>query len=184
MDHFYESIPGLFDWMGINHCMALNCPANGKIVQVGCNFGKSSAHMAVELLNLNKPFKLDCIDPWNGSYGFTATKYNFEQNMQPVEGSYNAIQADTPAAASLYEDNSLYFVYIDTSKSYEDAYANIRAWLPKIQLDGWIGGHWLDQRANETAEKSVQDACNELIPGYEYISPPEASGPSWWFHKY
>ena len=183
MEHFYESLDGTFDFQGIYHCMALNCPDNGKIVEVGCNLGKSAAYMAVELINLNKTFQFDCIDAWDGRDGFTATKADFENNMLPVAGNFNAIQAVSPAAASLYADESLYFVFFDTTKSYEDTYSNIQAWLPKIQNEGWIGGHWYDQKADESAEKTVSAACWELLPGFEKIFPPGASGPSWLFHR-
>jgi len=44
-------------------------------------------------------------------------------------------------ATTLYEDNSLDFVFIDGSHLYEDVLADLQAWFPKVKKGGHIAGH-------------------------------------------
>ncbi len=48
---------------------------------------------------------------------------------------------DSAAAASLVEDGSMDFVFIDADHSYEGCLKDIDAWLPKVRKGGLIAGH-------------------------------------------
>ena len=66
-------------------------------------------------------------------------------------------------AAKQYEDNSLFFVFIDGSHLYESVKEDIQAWLPKVKSGCFIGGHDIDQ----TEEfNGVRKAVDEVLgPG-------------------
>ena len=40
-----------------------------------------------------------------------------------------------------FEDNSIAFLYIDTTHEYEHVIKEIDAWYPKVKLGGIIAGH-------------------------------------------
>ena len=65
----------------------------------------------------------------------------FTKNMQPVEGRYAAIRADSIAASVFYANESLDFVFIDAAHDYHSVLADINAWLPKVKIGGIISGH-------------------------------------------
>lgn len=44
-------------------------------------------------------------------------------------------------AATRVQDQSLDMVFLDADHSYEGVTADIAAWLPKVRIGGWIGGH-------------------------------------------
>lgn len=51
------------------------------------------------------------------------------------------IYKDSIEAAKEVADNSIDFIWIDADHSYKGCKADIKAWLPKVKKDGWIGGH-------------------------------------------
>jgi hypothetical protein len=170
MEHFYTNIQGWFDFQNHYTNMVNSAHDGAHFVEVGSWKGTSSAYMAVEIANSGKKIKFDCVDTWQGSdeqahhqdhYVASNSLYeHFIENMKPAEGYYNPVRMTSVAAAELYEDGSLDFVFIDAGHKYEEVYADIVAWLPKVKKGGWIGGHdypWVE---------GVRRACNELVPGH------------------
>lgn len=152
MEHFYSDIPGWFDFDDIYRDMVHKSKGDCHFVEVGTWKGKSAAYMCVEIINSSKNIKFDCVDIWNGAG--TPGEYEHDESvisqtlyeefiecMKPVEGHYTPIREWSDKAASLYEDKSLDFVFIDAGHSYENVLADIQAWLPKIKPGGCIGGH-------------------------------------------
>ena len=80
--------------------------------------------------------------------------------MKPVEGLYTPIKEWSDKAAALYADASLDFVFIDAGHTYENASADIRAWLPKVKPGGHIAGH------DYGSAPGVNRAVNELVSGF------------------
>ena len=126
---------------------------------------------ALEIANSGKDIKFDCIDIWTGAgvegeYDADAsviqqTLYDeFLNNMKPVEGLYTPIKEWSDKAAALYADASLDFVFIDAGHTYENASADIRAWLPKVKPGGHIAGH------DYGSAPGVNRAVNELVSGF------------------
>ena len=52
------------------------------------------------------------------------------------------------------------FVFIDADHRTEGVKEDIRRWLPKLKLDGWLTG-------DDANWPSVRAALDELCPGYE-----------------
>ncbi|PQO25821.1 hypothetical protein C5Y96_23735 [Blastopirellula marina] len=60
--HFCQQIEGWFDFPALYRTAVADCPENGLIVEVGSYLGKSTAFMAVEIINSNKPIRFFCVD--------------------------------------------------------------------------------------------------------------------------
>lgn len=168
MEHFYDNIDG---WaVGIPRIYKDIVSKTGNIahfVEIGCWLGKSSACMAVEIINSGKKIKFDCIDVWDvGTWtsktveGIAADDlYNkFIKNMQPVADKFTAIREDSAKAANLYDDNSLDFVFLDADHSYKSVKRDVTAWLPKVKPGGILAGDDYNP-----AFPGVIQAVNELL---------------------
>lgn len=81
------------------------------------------------------------------------------------------IHNDSLYAASLFEDGSLDFVFIDADHSYEGCSADINAWLPKVKSGGLIGGHDYDHPDQGEVKRSV----DEVFPDVEL-----GGNRTWW----
>jgi len=172
MNHFYQNIPGWFDFGNIYEVMVNLASDDAHFVELGTWKGKSAAFMCVEIANSKKNIKFDCVDIWTGAgapgeYDADAsvqeqTLYDeFIAFMKPVQGLYNPVREWSDKAAVLYNDASLDFVFIDAGHSYENVIADIKAWLPKVKPGGFIGGH------DYGSAEGVRQAVNELIAGYD-----------------
>lgn len=152
MDHFFKNVEGWFNYADMFAYAVKNAPDEAHFVEIGTWKGQSSAFLAVEIINSGKKIKLDCIDNFTGSEiepGQMQDPDNkagkllevFHNNMKPVEGHYTAIKGDSAESASLYEDESLDFVFIDASHDYDSILKDIKAWFPKVKVGGFFGGH-------------------------------------------
>jgi hypothetical protein len=175
MEHFFETIPGWFNYHSIYTQMVTACPQVGKFVEVGVYRGKSAAFMMVEIINSGKDISMDLIDVTD----------DFIQNLQPVAGRFTPITLGSPAAAYLYADNSLDFVWIDGDHSDQGIFRDITAWLPKVKVNGYLGGHDYDHPMHP----GIRRVCNELLPGHMEIiptipmPPPDGNVTSWLYRK-
>jgi hypothetical protein len=174
IEHFYNTIFGWFNFQNHYTKMVEIADNGAHFVEIGAWKGKSSAFLATEIANSGKQIKFDCVDTWLGSAehlqvgghyydsdAATGKLYDvFIANMKPVEGYYNPIKMESVEASKLYADESLDFVFIDAGHEYENVYADIKSWLPKVKPGGWIGGH--DYPWNE----GIRRACRELVPGH------------------
>lgn len=152
MNHFYRYIQGWFNYEDMFQYAVQQAPQTGRFVEIGTWKGQSSAFLAVEIINSGKQITLDCIDNFTGSPIEPGQMYDpvnqegklydaFVYNMRPVEGHYTAIRGDSAGSASLYDDETLDFVFIDASHDYDSFRADLWAWFPKVKRGGLIGGH-------------------------------------------
>jgi hypothetical protein len=168
LKHFHENIQGWFCYDNLYASIIDLAPQDGAhFVEVGAWKGKSTAYMAVEIINSGKNIKFDTIDLWSG-LGSAAyiddkdvqeyTLYEtFLKNIEPVKHVVNPIRMHSAEAASLYPTQSLDFVMIDAGHDYEDVKADLFAWLPKIKPGGLIAG-------DDFPDPGVQRAVREIIP--------------------
>lgn len=145
-------------------------------VEVGVWKGRSAAFMAVEINNSGKSIKFDCVDTWKGSitedehqndkYVKSDTLYEkFISNIKPVSHIITPIREDSVKAASLYEDHSLDFVFIDGDHRYANVLEDIKAWLPKIKHLGVLSGH--DYGWCPDVRRAVHDTLGDGVGKYE-----------------
>jgi beta-1,4-mannosyl-glycoprotein beta-1,4-N-acetylglucosaminyltransferase len=154
--HYAEHVQGWFggpDFEFYRWCVA-QVPSYAHFVEVGSFKGRSSAFMAVEIINSGKQIDFDCVDTWQGSEEHQAGAISedpdvvagslFEQfvkNMSPVAHKYKALRLASLEAATTYEDHSLDLVFLDAAHDFDNVKADILAWWPKIKSGGIISGH-------------------------------------------
>ena len=133
-----------FDCEEIFELAVTHFPTNSHFVEIGVAEGKSSAYLAVEIINSNKRIKLDCIDAWlmktDSSKDYTQT---FRNNLNPIwdKLDISVIQNYSSEASKMYSDETLDFVFIDGDHSYKGVTEDIINWLPKLKKTGIIAGH-------------------------------------------
>jgi hypothetical protein len=158
MKHFHGKIPGYFNYLNVYEHVIKDCPDNSKFVEIGVWQGKSICALGVECINSGKNIQIYAVDTFEGSPNEpviqrdlknlkdkkTTVKDEFIKNTDPVKDVVNIIHADSIEASKQFEDKSLDFVFIDGSHLYEAIRADIDAWLPKVKIGGYIGGHDID----------------------------------------
>ena len=102
----------------------------------------------------------------------------FIRNIEPIKHIVNPVRMDSILAAATYADKSLDFVFIDGAHNYESVKADIQAWLPKVKIGGFIGGHDYGNDEPENVngvKKAVDEKFNKDITVYN---------PGWgsWLH--
>lgn len=190
MQHFYQNIQGWSDGIDLLYKQIIDkIPKsdfvfNGEafvfqtkpklhFVEIGSWRGRSSAFMAVEIANSGFDIQFDCVDTWKGSLDeqihqddpsiLNDTLYQeFLENMKPVEKYYRPIRMTSVAAAKLYEDHSLDFVFIDAQHDYESVKEDILAWKNKVKKGGILAGH----DYNPEGDYGVGKAVRELLPNH------------------
>jgi hypothetical protein len=192
MNHFYQTVPGHFNYENVYNDMISFAPQNTeeKFVEIGVWKGKSVSYAGIEIINSGKNITLDAVDTWDGSPGepilmnddslVNGTLYNeFIVNTVPVRHVVKAVKMSSVEAAKQYADNSIFFVFIDGSHLYDAVREDILAWLPKVKPGGFIGGHDIDQ----TEEfNGVRKAVDELI-GPQNIKVYNKGWASWLHRK-
>lgn len=142
---------------------------NSHFVELGGFKGKSTAYMAVEIINSGKNIKFDCVDLFVDCPQGTGEeiKAAFFTNIEPVKDIITITIKDSVEAAGCYRDASLEFVFIDADHTYEGVKRDIQAWLPKIKSGGILAGH-------DFRWEGVGRAVRELLPKItEYPGHPD-----------
>jgi hypothetical protein len=148
--HYYDSIDGWFDFEDVYREAVRAAQDGDHLVEVGCWQGKSLSFLAVEALNSGKRLTVDGVDNWRGSDGepyqrslaeavdvMEVCRRNVARSGYPV----NLVRADSAAAAALYPDRGLDFVFIDAAHDYFSVTRDLRAWVPKVKWGGILAGH-------------------------------------------
>jgi predicted O-methyltransferase YrrM len=152
MEHIYKNSNFGEDWFEYPQLYSFfvsSLPNDSTIVEVGCWKGKSTAYLAVEIINSAKNIKFYAVDTWLGSeehkndhYIKTNTLYDvFMENIKPVITAVTPLRMASTEASKQFEDESLDVVFIDACHSYECVLEDIKCWLPKIKKNGYLAGH-------------------------------------------
>lgn len=147
-------------------------------VEVGVFFGLSISFLAQKVKSKDgvKIYGVDLFETWTGKEEIESLydakglsneerlkklgeyKYNFVVNrLNKVECNHfvELIKSDSSAAASLFENESLDFVFIDGNHWYDYVKKDIEAWLPKIKKGGMISGHDYQEAGVSTAVRET-----------------------------
>jgi hypothetical protein len=171
MKHIYETIEGWFTFPELYKNIISIYGNNSHFVEVGTWLGKSASFMAVEIINSGKTIKFDCVDTWKGSEEHINEKVVLEDNLyesfliniEPVKNIINPIRKPSIEASTLYEDNSLDFVFLDAAHDYVNVKNDIDSWYPKVKSGGVLAGH--DYTASWVG---VVDAVNDFLKTKKY----------------
>jgi len=178
MEHFYENIHGWFSYDYLYKDAVDRAEDGAVFVEIGSFKGKSSAFMAVEIINSGKKIQFDCIDPMLplGHYSNSSQEHpeewegygveEFCERLKPVEGYYNLVQDTSSNAVNRYSDGSIDFLMIDGDHSYEAVKQDILNFLPKMKVGGVITG---DDAFTEDIQRAARDAVEGTGLVVEFI---------------
>ncbi len=177
MDHFYQNIGGWFDFEDIYREAVVSAADGARFVEMGAFGGKSTAFMAVEIINSGKKIDFFVVDRWIDNCVMDDKLIQcpfevFERNMKSggVMGVIQPLQMQSSEAAKRFKDQSLDFVFIDGDHDYAAARQDILVWREKVKSGGVLAGHDIEH-------EGVSKALKELL------SNVERRGMSWVWRK-
>jgi len=139
----FSTIKGFLINFQIPLICAFGIYARGKMVEVGCWFGRTSS----VLLFSSDDLKLFCVDTFRGSEEHQSElqgryfREDFEKTLAPYRGRYVIHEGMSHEVAVQFEDNSLDYVWIDASHDYLNVKRDVEVWTPKLKLGGLLLGH-------------------------------------------
>lgn len=150
----YSEIPGWFNEEWLYDRMIGRAQDNATFVEVGCWLGKSTAYCARRIRDAATSILFYAVDTWEGSPNEPAMVEAafreggsvfglFHKNMEEagVIELIRPLKMPSAAAAALFGDRTLDFVFIDADHSCVAVQADIAAWRPKIKPGGTLAGH-------------------------------------------
>lgn len=168
MEHFYQKIDGFMNCDEFYRRTVAEAKNGSIFVEIGVWKGKSTAFMAVEIINSGKKIEFYAVDHFKGSpehQNNLSVKENMlkdecYKNLEPVMKHINMLPIPSIEAAKTFADNSVDFIYIDGAHEYDDVKADILAWWPKVKVGGIISGD--DYGIGNHPD--VQKAVDEIFP--------------------
>ena len=139
---------------------------NSVMVEIGSFAGVSSEVFAQHVKHIS------CVDLWTTYHeiGEAELIAEGERRFDEFASKYKnvkKIKGDSVSSSTLFEDNSLDFVYIDAYNEYSQVVAEIKAWLPKIKKSGYIGGHDV---CMHQVRNAVVDTLGDVFESFEDTS--------------
>jgi len=150
IEHFYQHLgERWFVYPSLYKSMVERGASGSTFVEVGSWKGASASFMAVEIANSGKKIDFVCVDTWAGSdehQHFPEVKSGrlydiFIQNITPVKDYIKPLRMASVSASAQFPDETVDFVFIDGAHDFENVYADITAWYPKVKCGGVIAGH-------------------------------------------
>lgn len=151
----WTDVPGFFD-SDLAYKMAVKSAQEGSVfVEIGTWKGKSTSCMGQLIKSSGKNIKFYAIDTFEGSDEVwhqewikylkdnnTSLFQEYENNLKScgVYDVVNTIKSTSVEASSMFDDESIDFIFIDAAHDYESVLSDIRAWYPKIKPGGLICG--------------------------------------------
>lgn len=161
-ERYCSSAEGLVDL--INYC---SITKESKVVEVGSWYGGST------ILFAETGADVTAIDPWSNeasdikdhvkisSEAFQNVEGMFDRNLAKYK-NVTKLKKRSLDAANDFEDHSIDVVYIDANHNYDDVIADLKAWIPKVKVGGWICGH-------DMCLDGVAAACVDFLPMYPKV---------------
>jgi len=154
--------------------------------KVGAEIGTRKGHYAKIMCTNHPELKLFCVDPWiafarNSQERIDAHFEEAKKNLDP----YNVVlvRKKSMDALSIFEDESLDFVYIDALHSFNAVVLDIVSWQKKVKIGGIVAGHDYFNFYQSGVVKAVDAfmAANNINPWY--VSRQDRD-PSWFYVKH
>ncbi|HEY9696886.1 MAG TPA: class I SAM-dependent methyltransferase [Trichocoleus sp.] len=140
-------------WMTAAELNWLYEHAYGASIEIGSHKGRSATVLALKLKQSGG--QLSCVDCWWEEEIYQ----EFLSNIAKVDFPVSALRMSSVQAVEQFPDQSLDFVFIDSSHEYDDTVAEILAWLPKLRPEGLLCGHDYTHPAFPGLDRAVQELC-------------------------
>lgn len=158
--------------------MKINCPDNAYVINElikllnfthGAELGIRRGEFTTYLLQENLNLVMSCVDIW-GQNSALNEKHDHDSNYAAYNRNtalykdrvkeYKMLMSD---GAKHHEDESLDFVFIDGTHTYQAVKEDIANWLPKVKTGGLICGHdYCEVFDNGGVVKAVRELCPEI----------------------
>jgi hypothetical protein len=114
-------------------------PKNGVVAELGVDEGLFSK----EIIDICNPKKLFLVDTWSSARFSIEKKQNVERKFKAeIESSQiEVIQNNSISASKNFAPHSFDWIYIDTDHSFETTLSELKAYAPKIKINGYMAGH-------------------------------------------
>jgi hypothetical protein len=155
----------------------------------GCEVGVWRGHTSAALLKSFPNLYLSAVDPWElGAFNPTMVREmqelrkaheEFCQLTDPFNPRVTILQMTSLEAASVCQDQSLDFVFIDGVHTYDHVCQDLRAWQPKVASGGVLSGHDYGGVGDRRGVFGVKRAVDEWA-GEQKLSVYVAAGNVWW----
>jgi len=169
------NIPNWFDYAPLYSVLADRIPEGATFVEVGAWVGHSISFFAQEIKRHNKKCRIVTIDTFQGSPneavqndiakrqgGSFRALFDATLKADNVADMVEVIEGDSTESAILFPDKSVWGVFIDAAHDTESVKRDIAAWTFKIEQDGVMAGHDIDEpsvAAAVTMPHAVRDRC-------------------------
>lgn len=163
MASHYQNVFGWFEFMHIYE-WALGKFDNCLFVELGSFQGKSAIYMGERIRELNKNIKMVCVDIWPSVQEVETKRHLgagqleessiiggldkplmevFIQNVNnaKLDNIIIPVRAYSTLAASLFQDGTIPFIFVDAGHSYDQVMQDLKAWYPKLTQTCYFGGH-------------------------------------------
>lgn len=133
-----RSFSGFHDFHDFQQKAVNACPAGRSIVEIGCYAGRSLCCLGLMAKEANKGLRI---------YGVDGNEFGANRECRDnlaaakLDGFVSFIEKSSVEAAKLFDDESVWLVFIDGGHLHEIVRDDILAWNPKVSKDGWIAGH-------------------------------------------
>ena len=150
----HEQIPGWFDFPGIYDDTIARARDGAVFVEVGAYLGRSTVYLASRIKQSGKKIRLYVVDLWDGWFyddyrpqtpmaESTDVYWHFIHNVRSagVDDVLCPLKMASEKAASLFQDGTIDFVFLDADHGYEAVQRDLQCWFPKVKRRGVLGGH-------------------------------------------
>lgn len=175
-----DSIEGWFNFQDLYGWIASRAPDGATIVEVGCWKGKSVGFLALQLRALEWKGRLVVVDTFRGdgdcgNNAGSSIRAEFEENMRSlgVLDMIEIVEGDSAGSASLFENGSVWFAFIDAAHDEDSARRDVSAWLPKIMSGGILAGHdWQSRGVRVAVKELVPTASHDGVCWFQRVGAP------------
>ena len=172
-EHFYDKIPGYFDFADFYVNVVKHFESGSHFVEVGSYRGSSLAHLIVEIINSGKEIKVTSVDlfglNWRQCNTYPRLYSDFLKYTVSISKHFDVLRMESAEAAATFPDESLDFVYIDTTHLYKECFADVDGYIPKMKPGGVIAGHDYSWGG---VEQAVRELLGDAVDHY---------GETWWY---
>ena len=146
MAEFYRSIEGWFDFDDIYDLAIGRYGSNSaRFVEIGAYKGRSTCYLAERIRETGLAIRFDVVDTFAGDVhiGYLDLWPEFAANLERAGllSSLAVHRCLSTEAAATFEDQSVDFVFIDATHSFDAASQDIAAWWPKLRSGALLAGH-------------------------------------------
>ena len=183
MKHFHLKIQGWCSFIFMYREEVEKAKDGAVFVEIGAWKGKSTAYMAVEIINSGKDIEFWTVDTFKGSDEIQhdndpicasgKLEEHFRENIRDVAKYVNVHVGDSSSFASHFADNSVDFIFVDGDHTREGVTKDIKAWWPKLKVGGRMGG-------DDIRWKGVAAACEDCFVEAVKITDNKKH---WWMKK-